>query len=204
MSRLEWPKNVIMAHAENNTVIKAEADVHITAEGEDVYVNAKTSVGVSVNKHIMVNAVHNVTVMAGDTVTVKADDDITTSRFLERMFTLMLMMNDDFKIMANNDVIVDAAIDGSDTGNGCHHCEGVKYFPQKKEICNKDDYEYFVIRVEANPHLYGMGAKDFIYEDGGDIPGINSNTVSRIELCDDEGHLAFGNITIGSGLGCRG
>ena len=41
--------------------------------------------------------------------------------------------------MANNDVIVDTAIDGSDTGNVI--IEGVKYFPQKKEIYSKDDYE---------------------------------------------------------------
>ena len=82
--------------------------------------------------------------------------------------------------MANNDVIVDAAVDGSDTGNVI--IEGVKYFPQKKEICSKDDYEHFVVMVEADPY---SGAKDFIYDDGGDIqefPGINSKRLPGLNF----------------------
>ena len=91
-------------------------------------------------------------------------------------------------MLANNDVIVDAAVDNSDYGNV--KIEGVKYFPQKQEICSKDEYETFEVRVESNPFETGW-SNDFIYEDGGDIPGINNNPASRIELLDDEGHLAF-------------
>ena len=73
--------------------------------------------------------------------------------------------------MANNDVIVDAALDGSDTGNVI--IEGVKYFPQKTEICSKDDDTSFVVRVESNPNEAGW-SEDFTYETNDNIPDINS------------------------------
>ena len=79
------------------------------------------------------------------------------------------------KIMANNDVIIDADVNGNTEGNVI--IEGVKYFPQKKEICSKDYYECFVVEVDI--------------EDGPE----------RIELLDEEGHLAFGNITVGNSPG---
>ena len=62
-----------------------------------------------------------------------------------------------------------------------------------------------MVRVEADPHSYGLGTKKFIYEDEGDIPGINSNTASRIELLeDDEGHLPLAILPLATALGILG
>ena len=62
-----------------------------------------------------------------------------------------------------------------------------------EEICSKDDYE----------NILWSGLK--LYEDGGDIPGINSNTASRIELLeDDEGHFPLAILPLATALGILG
>jgi len=185
-------KNDIMAHAGNNTVIKADTDVHITADassdsvgdvkiaGENVHVDAEASVDVSAKKHVMVKAVHNVTVMADDTVTVEANDDIKIA-------------GQDVYVDAEASVIIDADANGNTEGNVI--IEGVKYFPQKKEICWSDQTKEISLRLDPPP----------VIEDSTDWTPIDSEAYDQWYSISDNktfiGSFDFGKISVGNGPG---